>query len=389
MGNQYGQMGYNQSVYTPPMSTYMPQMPQMANSQQFQVSPIPLSLRKALSNPPQQFPEYQQMPMQSYGSPAMQPSPQPGASWVQPPFQPSPRLGQQYANSNPQQRTPVQGTTIPYAYGQLPASASTNPADPKSQHPIPGSFNRHAFNPKTQSFVPGGGAVSRSGSQQGSQHGSPQPMRYGGFASPHLQSQQQFQGGMGQMGGFGIQMSRQSSNASMGGMPVQMQSGVRSYHASPHMMARPLPLPQQYPNQVQMQMQQGVQMMPMMQAQQMQGGVQMQQMQQAVLVPSMNGHGQTGQMTLMTPGSVQMGAALQNVGGVVMLNLQHPANQPVQNQQMQGQGPQIMGQMGGGMMQGQMMGGGGYQGQGGQGQGQMGYYPPGPQGQGPKGPGQA
>merc|ERR1712000_148580 len=43
---------------------------------------------------------------------------------------------------------------IPYAFGQLPANL--NPNDPKSQHPIPGSYNRNsAFNPMTQSFVPG------------------------------------------------------------------------------------------------------------------------------------------------------------------------------------------------------------------------------------------
>ncbi len=51
---------------------------------------------------------------------------------------------------------------IPYAYGQLPVNV--NPSDPKSQHPIPGSYAgkpaRHGFNPRTQSFVPGSGMTS-------------------------------------------------------------------------------------------------------------------------------------------------------------------------------------------------------------------------------------
>ena len=76
---------------------------------------------------------------------------------------------------------------IPYAYGQLPANA--NPNDPKSQHPIPGSYNRQTFNPKTQSFVPVSGIPMQpspppppAGPYGGSspRHGSPQ------FHSPHM-----------------------------------------------------------------------------------------------------------------------------------------------------------------------------------------------------------
>ncbi|CAI4212972.1 unnamed protein product [Parascedosporium putredinis] len=74
-------------------------------------------------------------------------------------------------------------TNVPYLYGQLPANA--NPNDPKSQHPIPGSYNRHAFNPKTQSFVPNSGLSPMQGHapsyvSSGSHHGSPQ------IGSPHL-----------------------------------------------------------------------------------------------------------------------------------------------------------------------------------------------------------
>lgn len=71
---------------------------------------------------------------------------------------------------------------IPYPYGQLPAHA--NPNDPKSQHPIPGSYNRnHGFNPMTQSFIP---TASMQPTPQppftapGSHHSSPQ------IGTPHL-----------------------------------------------------------------------------------------------------------------------------------------------------------------------------------------------------------
>jgi len=114
--------------------------------------------------------------------------------------------------------------SIPYPFGQLPSTA--NPADPKSQHPIPGSFNRHAFNPKTQSFVPGnpGLPIPQPMSHHGSpHHGSPH------HGSPHLTynaytpPQQQFGNGLG------YNMARQGSNNSL-----------PSYHASPHVAQRPV-----------------------------------------------------------------------------------------------------------------------------------------------------
>lgn len=88
----------------------------------------------------------------------------------------------------PPRASPTPAAGIPYAYGQLPANA--NPNDPKSQHPIPGSYNRQTFNPKTQSFVPANGIPMQqgppppppSGPYGGSspRHGSPQ------FHSPHM-----------------------------------------------------------------------------------------------------------------------------------------------------------------------------------------------------------
>ena len=62
-----------------------------------------------------------------------------------------------------QANTPLGG--VPYQYGQLPYQAGAQ--NGRSQHPVPGSYNRQAFNPQTRSFVPTNGFV-------------PQPLPYGG-----------------------------------------------------------------------------------------------------------------------------------------------------------------------------------------------------------------
>ncbi|TQW00695.1 hypothetical protein V2A60_001751 [Cordyceps javanica] len=109
---------------------------------------------------------------------------------------------------------------IPYAFGQLPANA--NPHDPKSQHPIPGSYNRnHAFNPKTQSFSPGAPMAPVHPPQPpftapGSHHGSPQigtppHLAYAGYQPP-----------MPPAYGGAYGMARQGSNNS-----------IPSYHGPP------------------------------------------------------------------------------------------------------------------------------------------------------------
>lgn len=138
---------------------------------------------------------------------------------------PSP-MGQSPSHMGQPQMGPGQPGSVPYAYGQLPAHA--NPHDPKSQHPIPGSYNRnHAFNPQTQSFIPGGNGMPMVQAPQppftapGSHHGSPQ------IGSPHLaypgyQPQQQ------QVYGGGYGMVRQQSNTSVPG-----------YHPPPQMMPAP------------------------------------------------------------------------------------------------------------------------------------------------------
>ncbi|KAH7326049.1 hypothetical protein B0I35DRAFT_405359 [Stachybotrys elegans] len=169
-------------------------------------------------------------PMTAYGSPTTSAPPQ--QNW-QPGFTPP-----SYQNRGPTSSGPQSGLGIPYAYGQLPVNA--NPHDPKSQHPIPGSYNRnHAFNPKTQSFIPGGNTMPPGQPAQppypppGSHHGSPQ---IGG--APHL-AFQGYQPPIPPPYGNGYNMARQGSNHSM-----------HAYHpAPPHMTPPPLqhPSPMQHP----------------------------------------------------------------------------------------------------------------------------------------------
>ncbi|PHH80814.1 hypothetical protein CDD80_6904 [Ophiocordyceps camponoti-rufipedis] len=149
-------------------------------------------------------------PMTAYGSPVPPPAGMPPLGW-------QPNFG---GPSYPPRGGPAPPVTsqaqvgLPYAYGQLPANP--NPNDPKSQHPIPGSYNRnHAFNPKTQSFVPGGNGIHPVPPPQppftapGSHHGSPQ------IGTPHL-AYGGYQTGVPPppfAGGYG--MVRQESNTSM------------------------------------------------------------------------------------------------------------------------------------------------------------------------------
>ncbi|KAM6486611.1 hypothetical protein HDV62DRAFT_221035 [Trichoderma sp. SZMC 28011] len=160
-------------------------------------------------------------PMTAYGSPIIPGAPPP-PNW-QPGY--SPAL---YPPRGPTPSGPHSQSGIPYAFGQLPANS--NPHDPKSQHPIPGSYNRnHAFNPKTQSFVPGSNGMPPPMqplhppfTAPGSHHSSPQigtpHLAYGGYPSvmpPHPYA-----------GGYN--MARQGSNNS-----------IAAYHTPPPLVAPP------------------------------------------------------------------------------------------------------------------------------------------------------
>ncbi|KAF9771397.1 hypothetical protein IL306_010963 [Fusarium sp. DS 682] len=179
-------------------------------------------------------------PMTNYGAPVPPVGPQ-QSTW-QPGFGPP-------AQFQPRGGTPTgsQGHMgIPYAYGQLPANI--NPHDPKSQHPIPGSYNRnHAFNPKTQSFVPGSGMAPVQPPQPpftapGSHHGSPQ------VGSPHLAYPGGYQQPMPQPYGGGYGMVRQGSSNSMPAYPSPRVAHIQQAppppsmpQNPPHMAPQPLP----------------------------------------------------------------------------------------------------------------------------------------------------
>ncbi|KKA30932.1 hypothetical protein TD95_004645 [Thielaviopsis punctulata] len=87
-------------------------------------------------------------PMAAYGPPGVP------DSQVTPQWQPNPNYRPQYGRGGLPPNAPAGANGVPYAYGQLPNNM--NPYDVKSQHPIPGSYNR-GFNPKTQSFTPNTG----------------------------------------------------------------------------------------------------------------------------------------------------------------------------------------------------------------------------------------
>lgn len=168
--------------------------------------------------------------MASYGSPAPVP-PQQLPNW-QPGFGSPTYQGRGASPSNP-----PMPPGMPYAFGQLPANA--NPHDPKTQHPIPGSYNRnHNFNPKTQSFVPGTNGLPPGPGPQPpftaptSHHGSPQIGSAHAAYSPYQQP-------LPHLYGSGHPMVRQASNSS-----------IPAYHGTQHMQAAyathpPPPLPPQ------------------------------------------------------------------------------------------------------------------------------------------------
>ncbi|RYP72509.1 hypothetical protein DL771_004149 [Monosporascus sp. 5C6A] len=229
--------GQLQQPYQTPMAQPYPAAPQtyatmMPNNAYPQYGNMPA--------PPPGPPRYPSSngSMGAYGPPMQTTPPQ---AW-QPGVNQAPSPGP-YQSRGPQAPQP-QGNMgpmngIPYAYGQLPANA--NPHDPKSQHPIPGSYNRHAFNPKTQSFVPGNGMSPGQPPlvpyTMGGPHGSPQigspHMAYSGFSSPVPPTQPY-------MGGPGYGMSRQGSNNSL---PAYHPPHYMSQHPSSHLPQMPPQMP--------------------------------------------------------------------------------------------------------------------------------------------------
>ncbi|OTB09222.1 hypothetical protein M426DRAFT_134754 [Hypoxylon sp. CI-4A] len=193
--------------YAPPAQGYPAMMPNNAFPQ---YGSMPVYPPQPQATPPRYPPSNGSMG--AYGGPVQTPPQQP---W-QPNYTQAPP-STPYQNRGPAPQPPAPGAIgpggIPYAFGQLPANA--NPHDPKSQHPIPGSYNRHAFNPQTQSFVPGGNGMMQvqppMPQYNMSSHGSPQVgsphMAYSGYSSPAPPQPY--------VGGPTYGMSRQGSNNSL------------------------------------------------------------------------------------------------------------------------------------------------------------------------------
>ncbi|TEA14034.1 R3H domain-containing protein 1 [Colletotrichum sidae] len=241
VANQYGapvQQSYSGPIQAPynttPTQSFAPMMPNSGYNSYHNM-------------PPAQQAQFQPPPSanaRGYGGPGPA-APQPG--WQQgftsspgpAPVQPSASNAAAYTPRG--MSAPPGQNTVPYMYGQLPANV--NPNDPKSQHPIPGSYNRHAFNPKTQSFVPGGGMSPMQAPQPpfsapGSHHGSPQigspHLAYAGYQQPVPPAP------YGVVAGYG--MARQGSNNSIppyhgppGPHPHHLNSMAPQAPGPPHM----------------------------------------------------------------------------------------------------------------------------------------------------------
>ena len=184
---------------------------------QYPAPPMP----QAIPQPPPPQPPYRSPnpPLATpYASPVPMPSmPQP--TWPQ----------QSYGQAPYGPRAPPAPAGIPYAYGQLPANA--NPNDPKSQHPIPGSYNRQAFNPKTQSFVPTNG-------MQPMQPPHPPPPGPFAGANPHHGGSPQFHPPHMNYGGYHQQPIPQAGYGPASGPYGMVRQGSNTsmppYHAQPH-----------------------------------------------------------------------------------------------------------------------------------------------------------
>ncbi|KAJ3483169.1 hypothetical protein NLG97_g7370 [Lecanicillium saksenae] len=218
--------------YGPPGVQYSPAGPSNYQVPPNYVQPGPAYGPAPAMPPNAGYPAYPAAQYPAGGSPVVY-APQPQMAANAPPhgWQPGYNAPGPYPPQGPPQPGPPQAPNqspvpaagpggIPYAFGQLPANA--NPHDPKSQHPIPGSYNRnHAFNPKTQSFSPGVPMAPVHAPQPpftapGSHHSSPQI-----GTPPHL-AYTGYQPPMPPPYGGAYGMARQGSNNS-----------IPSYHGPP------------------------------------------------------------------------------------------------------------------------------------------------------------
>lgn len=210
-------------------------MPSVSSSCTLLLCTLGLTLVKYPPQPPLAIPQRYPPtggPMPGYGPPMQSVPPQQSWPQAQPVYNQSPSPVPAPFSQPSRASQPQSQSGIPYAFGQLPANA--NPNDPKSQHPIPGSYNRHAFNPKTQSFVPSTGMspvqqppmalYNMGGGPQGSPQVGSSHVSYSSYNSPA--PPQPF---MGPPLSYG--MSRQSSNNSL---PAYHQQGTSPQHLPQH-----------------------------------------------------------------------------------------------------------------------------------------------------------
>ncbi|MCJ1379087.1 hypothetical protein MMC17_002187 [Xylographa soralifera] len=145
--------GYTQNTTAQPYAAFnaqlaqpyyqpMPQQNQMLPQSPAMPSPS-LSQTAQLSRPQSQLSD-QSWAHNSFASPSAYPNLSAGGQQV--PY-----------HQQIQQQIPVPPTTTAstqsYPYGQLPFQSS--PQSNRTQHPLPGSYNRQNFNPQTRAFVPG------------------------------------------------------------------------------------------------------------------------------------------------------------------------------------------------------------------------------------------
>ncbi|MCJ1243464.1 hypothetical protein MMC30_000661 [Trapelia coarctata] len=139
---------YTQNNASQPYASYGQQMPQQyyppMQPQQQMIPQSPAMSSPALSNNghsrPQSQMSDQHWPQGSYPNPMSYPAFNPQQVSYQPQGQPQVMA------------QPTTPNASPYPYGQLPFSSNSQPG--RSQHPLPGSYNRQAFNPQIRAFIP-------------------------------------------------------------------------------------------------------------------------------------------------------------------------------------------------------------------------------------------
>ena len=130
---------YGSYVQQMPQQYYPPMQPQQPMVTQSPAMSSPALSNNGHSRPQSQMSD-QHWPQGSYPGAMSYPAFNPQQVSYQPQVQPQ------------MMAQPTTPNTSPYPYGQLPFNS--NSPSGRSQHPLPGSYNRQAFNPQTRAFIP-------------------------------------------------------------------------------------------------------------------------------------------------------------------------------------------------------------------------------------------